>query len=115
MAAGSSTSETHARPGRRPPRGQGDLRRRSDPRPRDWRVESNVSGIGAARDTRPAQGRADDAPVLSLDGVVLFGGFGVMSDMPKDGPRELTAAVAKQRDHNGSKAPEVAVESAPTA
>ena len=62
--------------------------------PGDWRVESTVSGIGAARDTRPAQGRAENAPVLSLDGIVLFGGFGVMSDMPKEAIEQLTAAVA---------------------
>jgi hypothetical protein len=83
--------------------------------PGAWRVESNVSGIGALRDTRPAQGRAEDAPVVSLDGIVLFGGFGVMSDMPKQALDQLTAAVAKQRGSNGSSPTEHEPEIVPSA
>jgi hypothetical protein len=83
--------------------------------PAEWQVESTVAGIGAARDMRPAQVRSADAPVLKLHGFVLFGGFGVMSDMPKEAIEQLTAAVAKQRDQNGSNAPEVVMEPAPTA
>ena len=86
--------------------------------PAEWRVESTVCGHRCRARHPAAQDRSADAPVLTLDGFVLFGGFGVMSDMPKEAIEQLTAAVAKQRDHNGSKAPDlvdVAIEAAPTA
>ena len=65
--------------------------------PDGWRVESMVSGVGAARDMRPTRDRPGDAPVLSLEGVVLFGGFGVSSDMPQEALDQVTEAVARQR------------------
>jgi hypothetical protein len=65
--------------------------------PAGWRVEMSANGIGAARDVRPAADRADDAPLLSIGGLVLFGGFGVSSDMPQEALDQVTAAVAKQR------------------
>ena len=63
---------------------------------------------------RQAQDRPADAPVLKLDGLVLFGGFGVMSDMPKEAIETAhRRRRAKQRDPNGSKAPEVATRPRP--
>jgi hypothetical protein len=81
--------------------------------PDGWRVESAVGGIGALRDMRPASERATDAPRLAIDGVVLFGGFGIMADMPQDAIQQLTAAVAKQRGGNGSAPAEPEPEAAP--
>lgn len=46
--------------------------------PDDWRVESRLApvleGVG---DGRTARVRPDDAPVLTLTGLALFGGWGV--------------------------------------
>ena len=83
--------------------------------PAGWRVESTVSGVGALRDVRPASDRADDAPLLTIEGLVIFGGFGVTSEMPPEALKQLTEAVAKQRGGNGSSPVEPEPEPAPTA
>ena len=83
--------------------------------PDGWRVESSVSGIGALRDMRVASARADDAPRLTIDGIVVFGGFGVTADMPQDAIDQLTSAVAKQLGTNGSTPTKPEPEPAPTA
>jgi hypothetical protein len=48
----------------------------------DWDVSVRVIGIGGAGDVRPAQDRAPGAPRLEIEGMALFGGFGVMSELP---------------------------------
>jgi hypothetical protein len=58
--------------------------------PPEWRVTSNVSGIGGVGDARPAVDRAADAPELAIDGWVLFGGWGIMSEDPR--PEAATAS-----------------------
>ncbi len=48
--------------------------------PPSWRVTTRVNGIGGIQDVRPAPEEAvDTRPELILEGLVLFGGFGVSS------------------------------------
>lgn len=63
--------------------------------PESWRVTTRVLGIGGAGDGRPRIERADDAPRLTIEGTALFGGFGVMSEMPEAAARGLEEAVAR--------------------
>jgi hypothetical protein len=61
--------------------------------PDDWDVTVRVLGIGGAGDVRPAKDRAPGAPRLEVEGVALFGGFGVMSQLPtRETGQELAAA-----------------------
>jgi hypothetical protein len=46
--------------------------------PDDWRVETRVVGIGGAGDARPAMDRPADAPTLRLEGIAMFGGWGIV-------------------------------------
>ena len=50
--------------------------------PEDWDVAVRVVGIGGAGDARPARERSADGPRLEIEGFALFGGFGVMSQLP---------------------------------
>jgi hypothetical protein len=53
--------------------------------PDSWVVESRVSGIGGtgdARQTASAEAAAG-APTLVIEGLVVFGGFGIMSRDPR--------------------------------
>jgi hypothetical protein len=81
--------------------------------PDGWQVESAVSGIGALRDMRASSARTPDAPRLIIEGLVLFGGFGVTADIPEDALKQLTSAVAKQRGSNGSSPAEAEPETSP--
>jgi predicted membrane protein len=49
--------------------------------PETWFVDLSVRGIGGASDVRPKVERTADAPRLTIEGLVLFGGFAVMSEM----------------------------------
>jgi predicted membrane protein len=49
--------------------------------PETWAVTLNVRGVGGLSDVRPVD-RAAEAPHLTIEGLVLFGGFAVMSEMP---------------------------------
>jgi hypothetical protein len=51
--------------------------------PEDWPVETKVIGVGGAGDARPKVDRPTDAPVLRIEGRVLFGGFGIASEAPE--------------------------------
>jgi hypothetical protein len=55
--------------------------------PDSWVVETRISGIGGAGDVRgsaAATPQSDPtAPRLVVDGVVAFGGFGIMSQDPR--------------------------------
>jgi len=64
--------------------------------PTDWRVISNVRGMGAVSDARGAKGIAEDAPTLTIEGIVIAGGFAVMSEMDDDGAEWLEEMQAKQ-------------------
>jgi predicted membrane protein len=52
--------------------------------PEDWNVETKVVGIGGAGDGRSSVTRSPDAPTLRVEGVALFGGWGI-SSVPEDG------------------------------
>jgi len=51
--------------------------------PASWRLETKVIGLGGIADARPRIDRPADAPVLSIRGWAMFGGFGVASEGPK--------------------------------
>jgi hypothetical protein len=64
--------------------------------PADWKVVSSVRGIGGLSDVRPARGRAEDSPELVIEGVILFGGFAVMSELDGDAAEWLADMESKQ-------------------
>ena len=74
--------------------------------PADWRVVTSIRGLGGIQDMRPAQGRPDDAPELSIEGLVFAGGFAVMSELDAGQAEWLADMEAKgiggQADTNGS-------------
>lgn len=47
--------------------------------PDDWRVETRLVGIGGAGDSRPDGNPPVGGPTLRLEGVAVFGGWGVTS------------------------------------
>jgi hypothetical protein len=49
--------------------------------PATWRVVSNVRGMGGIQDVRDVTGDADDAPVLTIDGLLIAGGIVVMTQV----------------------------------
>jgi predicted membrane protein len=61
--------------------------------PEDWNVETSVAGIGGAGDGRPARDRAPEAPTLRVEGLALFGGWGISSEALDEGAEELLAPV----------------------
>ena len=63
--------------------------------PADWRVVSSVRGIGGLSDVRPARGRAEDSPELVIEGVIMFGGFAVMSELDGDAAEWLAEMESK--------------------
>lgn len=71
--------------------------------PDDWRVETRVTGIGGIGDTRRAVERPVTAPLLRVEGLVVFGGFGVSSTLPDD-----AASWMAQGDAAGAGASETA-------
>jgi len=65
--------------------------------PAEWRVVSTVRGMGAVSDTRDAKGIAVDAPTLTIEGMVIAGGFVVMSELDDDSADWLEEMEAKRR------------------
>lgn len=63
--------------------------------PDGWRVIARVRGIGGLADLRPAIDRGVDAPVLTIEGLALFGGFSVESTIPEKTQTDLEEAVRK--------------------
>jgi hypothetical protein len=49
--------------------------------PADWRVVSNVRGMGGVQDVREAKADVVDAPTLTIDGLLIAGGMVVMSEV----------------------------------
>ena len=68
--------------------------------PDSWRVTSRVVGIGGLGDARAPIGRAEDAPHLTIEGIAVFGGFGVMSELPEATARGLDEAIARRSHHH---------------
>ena len=63
--------------------------------PAGWRVVTSVKGLGGITDTRPAQGRAEDAPELSVEAMVFAGGFAITSELADDQADWLAQMEAK--------------------
>ncbi len=78
--------------------------------PEDWQVTSQFVGIGGLGDARPQVERPDDAPRLTIEAVVFFGGFGVSSDVPEEGMKGLDEAIARRRNGKAAEAPELEAE-----
>ncbi len=70
--------------------------------PESWRITSNVRGIGGLRDGRPDIERPADAPHLTIEGIALFGGFAVTSELSEDEVRGLNAALARMASEQPS-------------
>ena len=49
--------------------------------PADWRIVSNVRGMGGIQDVREAKGDVVDGPVLTIDGLLIAAGVAVMSEV----------------------------------
>lgn len=64
--------------------------------PADWRVVSRVRGMGALSDVRSAKGIAENAPTLTIEGLVFAGGFAVMSELDADGAEWLQKMEARR-------------------
>jgi predicted membrane protein len=54
--------------------------------PEDWRVETRIVGIGGAGVQPGAASPESDAPTLRLEGVAIFGGWGVTTAPPPEEP-----------------------------
>jgi hypothetical protein len=72
--------------------------------PEAWRVTSKVIGIGGVGDTRAKIDRPADAPHLAIEGLALFGGFAIASDISEAELRGLEQAV-EQRARRPHRAP----------
>ena len=66
--------------------------------PEGWNVTINTVGIGGFGDGRPKVERPVDAPTLTIDGTVVFGGFGIVSQVSDTEMRGLEQAVAKMAE-----------------
>jgi hypothetical protein len=77
--------------------------------PASWRVSSKVVGIGGSGDARLRVEYEAEAPHLAIEGLAIFGGFGVTSELPEAAARGLDQAVARSRARRGTVViPEVA-------
>jgi hypothetical protein len=63
--------------------------------PDTWRVSSKIVGIGGLGDGRPPRELAEDAPSLAIEGLAVFGGFGVTSELSEAEARGLAQAIAR--------------------
>lgn len=63
--------------------------------PDNWRVVTRVRGIGGMSDLRPAADRGVDAPILTVEGIAVFGGFSVESRISEKAHAGLEQAVAE--------------------
>ena len=68
--------------------------------PDSWNVTTTVKGIGGVSDVRPRVERDVDGPHLTIDGMVLFGGFAVMSEVPEDELRGLDEQIRRWARHS---------------
>jgi len=66
--------------------------------PETWRVTARVRGIGGLGDARPKVDLPADAPHLTIEGMAVFGGFAVQSELPAEEKAELEKAVARMSE-----------------
>lgn len=74
--------------------------------PESWRVTTNVVGIGGIGDGRSQLQRPVTAPLLVVDGTVLFGGFGITSELSEEAVTAITDAVARRKGRSETVAPD---------
>ena len=74
--------------------------------PESWRVTTNLVGIGGIGDGRSQIQRPVTAPLLVIDGIVLFGGFGVTSELSEQTVTAVADAVARRKSRSETAAPE---------
>ena len=67
--------------------------------PETWSVTSSVKGIGGVADTRQRIERPADAPQLTVEGLVVFGGYAIMSEVPEDELRGLDEQIRRWARH----------------
>lgn len=79
--------------------------------PADWRIISKVRGMGAVSDARAARGVAKTAPTLTIEGIVIAGGFAVMSELDDEGADRLEEMEAKRHEETTLKSVAVAPQS----
>ena len=72
--------------------------------PDGWRIVRLVRGIGGLTDLRPATERGLDAPVLTIEGLALFGGFSVESTIAAKTRAEIEKAVGQMGGVEGGPA-----------
>lgn len=73
--------------------------------PESWRVTCGVKGIGGVGDARPRAERDVDAPHLTIEGLVVFGGFAIMADVPEDELRGLDEQIRRWARHGQAAVP----------
>ena len=73
--------------------------------PPNWKVISSVRGMGGLTDIRPAKGYAEDAPELVIEGILIGGGFAVMSTLDADQAEWLAETESKLAGRDGSSSP----------
>lgn len=61
--------------------------------PAEWRLVTAVRGLGGVGDGRPSMERPTDAPTLRIEGLALFGGVGITSDVPDGAVEKLEVAM----------------------
>lgn len=61
--------------------------------PEEWNVETKIAGIGGIGDARPQRDRSPEAPTLRVEGIALFGGWGITSEPADEAGDEVLAPV----------------------
>jgi hypothetical protein len=79
--------------------------------PESWRVTTNVVGIGGLGDGRSQIQRPVTAPLLVIDGIALFGGFGITSELSEQQASAMADAVARRTGRAASPGTPAAAES----
>ena len=91
-----------------PPRAR-DLRRWPVPRSRLVAGRLEVRGMGGLQDIRGAKGYSEEAPTLTIEGLLIAGGFAVMSELDR-GTAQFHDETAKRADETVEKAIEAVTE-----
>lgn len=63
--------------------------------PETWQVTTKVVGIGGIADGRRHVERPEDAPKLTIEGIAIFGGFALASEITEAEAKGLADAVAR--------------------
>ncbi|HEX5824433.1 MAG TPA: hypothetical protein VFY18_08260 [Candidatus Limnocylindrales bacterium] len=66
--------------------------------PDSWSVSASVVGLGGLGDGRSKVERPADAPHLTIEGIAIFGGFGVTSELDEAQAEGLRKAIERRAD-----------------